>query len=374
MTSKARQMKAQGLDVISFAAGEPDFGTPEPICDAAIEALRAGATKYTASSGTPELKAAIVEKFRRENGLDYRPEQIVVSCGAKHSVFNTLMVLVEPGDEVILLAPYWMTYADQVVLAGGRPVAIALDPESGFVPTLEQLRAAISPRTKAIILNSPCNPTGAVLPRATLKEIAALALRHDFWIIADEIYERLIYSADHQSIGALGAEVKDRTITISGCSKSFAMTGWRIGYAAAPAEVAQAMSNLQDQVTSNPTTFAQAGAIAALNCDADVVDAMRDEFRARRDLMLALLQAIPGLSTPTPGGAFYVFPDVSAFLGDRCPTDADLADYLLNEAHVATVAGSVFEGPGHVRLSYSAGRTDIERGVARIAEALGKLL
>lgn len=367
-------MKAQGLDVISFAAGEPDFGTPDPICDAAIEAMRAGATKYTASSGTPELKAAIVEKFRQENGLEFRTDQIVVSCGAKHSVFNSLMVLVEPGDEVILLAPYWMTYADQVILAGGTPVAIPLGPESGFVPSLEQLQAAISARTKAIILNSPCNPTGAVLPRATLKEIAALALRHDFWIVADEIYERLIYDARHDSIAALGAEVRERTVTISGCSKSFAMTGWRIGYAAAPVAVAQAMSNLQDQVTSNPTTFAQAGAIAALRCDASVVDAMRDEFRGRRDLMLSRLREIPGLATPTPQGAFYVFPDVRAFLGERCPTDVDLADYLLSEAHVATVAGSVFEGPGHLRLSYSASRADIERGVDRIAEALERLL
>ncbi|RYG40050.1 pyridoxal phosphate-dependent aminotransferase, partial [bacterium] len=246
-------MKAEGIDVISFAAGEPDFNTPEPIIHAAIEALEAGFTKYTPSAGIKELKDVVVAKLGRENSVSVKAEQVIVSCGAKHSVYNTCQVLVNPGDEVILIAPYWMTYAEQVKLAGGVPKVIYTTAESGFVPTYDQLREAITEKTKAIIVNSPSNPTGAVLPRQTIKEIAQLALRHNFWIISDEIYERLIYGETHQSPAALSEEVAERTITIGGCSKSYSMTGWRIGFAAAPLSVAKAMSNFQDQVTSNPT-------------------------------------------------------------------------------------------------------------------------
>lgn len=373
MTGKARTMKAAGIDVISFAAGEPDFNTPESICRTAIEAIEAGKTKYTPSAGTPELKQAIVDKLQRENGLEYRPEQIVVSCGAKHSVYNAMQVLVNEGDEVILLAPFWMTYADQVMLAGGRPVVVHADHENGYVPTGAQIAAAVSPRTKAIILNSPCNPTGAMIPSETLAQIGELAVRHGFWIVADEIYERLTYGNAHQSAAALGAEVASQTITIGGCSKTYAMTGWRIGFAAAPSDVAQAMSNLQDQVTSNPTSFAQAGAVTAFNLPPDAVEAMRSEFQSRRDLIVGLLREIPGLKVHKPEGAFYAFPNVEAYLTGRMKTDAELADHLLAEAHVATVPGSVFEGPGHLRLSYAASRQDIERGVERIAAALKNL-
>lgn len=371
ITAKANALKAEGVDVISFAAGEPDFNTPEPIQEAAIAAIRAGFTKYTPSSGTKDLKEAIAAKLERENGLKYSPDQIVASCGAKHSVYNTMQVLVDPGDEVILIAPYWMTYADQIRLAGGVPVVIHTTGDANFVPTYDQLREAISPKTKAIILNTPSNPTGAALPRETLKEIAALALRHDFWIVADEIYERLIYGGiEHTSIATLGKDVYERTITINGVSKSYAMTGWRIGFAAAPLAVAKAMSNLQDQVTSNPTSFAQKGAVAAYAMPAESVEAMRAEFEARRDLVVRLLREIPGLKVPEPKGAFYVFPDVSHYLGDGIASDPDLASYLLEKANVATVPGSVFEGVGHLRMSYAASRNDIERGVARIAEAL----
>ncbi|HEY0866906.1 MAG TPA: pyridoxal phosphate-dependent aminotransferase [Fimbriimonas sp.] len=370
ITNKANAMKAEGIDVVSFAAGEPDFNTPAPICQTAIDALNKGFTKYTPSSGTPDLKKAIVEKLQRDNGLAYTPEQIVVSCGAKHSVFNTMQVLLDPGDEVLLIAPYWMTYADQIRLAGGVPVVVRASAEAGFVPTLDQLRSAVTPRTKALILNSPSNPTGAVLPRETLKEIASLAIRHGFWIVADEIYERLVYGVEHHSIAGLGQDVYERTITINGCSKTYAMTGWRIGFAAAPAKVAKAMSNFQDQVTSNPTSFAQKGAVAAFNTPADAMEAMRAEFEARRNLILRLLAGIPDLVVPEPKGAFYVFPNFSAYLkGD---TDAGLAAYLLEEARVATVPGSVFEGEGHLRLSYAASRADIEKGVERIAEALAR--
>lgn len=366
-------MKAEGIDVLSFAAGEPDFNTPEPICNAAIEAIHAGFTKYTPSAGIKELKEAIVQKLDRENGVKVTPEQVIVSCGAKHSVYNTMQALVEPGDEVILIAPYWMTYADQIRLAGGTPVVIHTSAANDFVPSYDDLKAAITLKTKALLMNTPCNPTGAVLPRATIKEIAALAIKHDFWVVADEIYERLIYGAEHQSIAALGADIAERTVTIGGCSKAYSMTGWRIGFAAAPTPVAKAMSNFQDQVTSNPTSFAQRGAIAAFNLDPAVVEGMRVEFEARRDLIVKLLREIPGLNVPEPKGAFYVFPDVSSYLGGKIKDDLEMAAFLLEDAKVATVPGSVFEGVGHLRLSYATSRANIEKGAARIAEALKKL-
>lgn len=366
-------MKAEGIDVVSFAAGEPDFNTPEPICNAAIEAIRAGFTKYTPSAGINELKDAIVAKLDRENGVKVAREQVVVSCGAKHSVYNTMMALLEPGDEVILIAPYWMTYADQIRLAEGVPVVVHTRAEDDFVPSFEDLKAAVTSRTKAILINSPCNPTGAVLPRSTVKEIAALALRHGLWVVADEIYERLIYGEEHQSIAALGSDIAEQTITIGGCSKTYAMTGWRIGFAAAPAQVAKAISNFQDQVTSNPTSFAQKGAIAAFQLGPESVESMRQEFEARRNLIISGLRSISGIRVPEPKGAFYAFPDVTAYLGGKIATDLDLAGYLLEEAQVATVPGSVFEGTGHLRLSYAASRASIEKGLGRIAEALKKL-
>jgi aspartate aminotransferase len=369
ITAKANAMKAEGHNVISFGAGEPDFNTPQVICDAAKSALDAGFTKYTPSAGIKELREAISAKLKRENGLDYSPEQIIVSCGAKHSVFNTMQVLVDPGDEVILLAPYWMTYADQIRLAGGIPKVIHCSAASGFVPTYDQLREAIGPRTKAIIMCSPSNPTGAVMPHQTLKEIAALAIRHGFWIISDEIYERLIYGQKFESLGSLGKEALAQTITIGGCSKSYAMTGWRIGFSASPLPIAKAMSNFQDQVTSNPTSFAQKGAVVAFELPASDVEAMRVEFEARRDLIIGLLNDIPGVECGVPGGAFYAFPDISKHLREG-ETDVDLTSYLLEKALVAVVPGSVFEGAGHIRLSYATSKENITEGVRRIREAL----
>ena len=366
-------MRAQGEDVISFGAGEPDFNTPEPICRASIAAIEAGFTKYTPSAGIAELKVAIAAKLERENKIKVSADQVVVSCGAKHSVYNTMQILLNPGDEVILIAPYWMTYADQIRLAGGNPVVIHTTSQTEFVPSAQDLKNAVSPRTKAILINSPSNPTGAVFPRKTLKEIAAFALQHGLWIVADEIYERLVYGTEHYSIAALSAEVAAQTITIGGCSKSYAMTGWRIGFAAAPLPIAKAMSNFQDQVTSNPTSFAQKGAVVAFGLDSSVVEAMRVEFEARRDLIVSRLQAIPNVHISPPKGAFYAFADVSAYLGGTCLTDVDLSTFLLETAKVATVPGSVFEGAGHLRLSYAASRQDIERGVARISEALQTL-
>ena len=372
ITGRARALKAAGVDVVSFAAGEPDFNTPEPICDAAIAAIRAGDTKYAPSSGTVALKDAIIRKMARDSQLEVKPNQVVVSCGAKHSIYNACMTLFEPGDEVLLIAPYWMTYFDQVRLTGATPVEIMATAENQFVPTDEQLAAAITPRTRGIILNSPSNPTGAVLPPSTMATVARLAQEHDLWIIADEIYERLTYGVKHASI--LDQQgIQDRVIYINGCSKTYAMTGWRIGYAVAPAEVAQAMSNLQDQVTSNPTSFAMAGAVVALDLPNDAVEAMRAEFEARRSLIVDGLNSIEGVKCNLPSGAFYAFPDISAHLGGKLKTDIELADFLLDEAHVAVVPGSVFKGPGHIRLTYAASRSQIVEGVSRIGEALKKI-
>ncbi len=369
ITAKARRLKQEGHDVISFGAGEPDFDTPKPICERAIEAIRQGETRYTPSAGTMALREAVSRKFERENGLSYSPDQIVASCGAKHSIFNALQVTINPGDEVILVAPYWMTYADQIRLAGGEPRVIHTDAQTGFVPTLDQLRGAVTSKTRAMIVNSPSNPTGAIQSRETMKEIASLAIRHDFWIITDEIYERLVYGVEHQSIAKLGQEVYDRTITVAGCSKTYAMTGWRIGYAGAPIDVARAMSMLQDQVTSNPTAFAQAGAIAALEMPDSAIEAMRKEFEARRDLIVSKLNAIPGVRCPNPGGAFYAFADFSQCLrGDE--SDLELANELLDQAYLAVVPGSVFEGPGCLRFSYATSREEIARGIDRLAEYL----
>ncbi|MCC7436146.1 MAG: pyridoxal phosphate-dependent aminotransferase [Methanoregulaceae archaeon] len=370
ITAKANAMKAAGVDVISFGAGEPDFNTPEPVCRAAIQAIEGGFTKYTPSAGIPALREAVADKFWRENGLRYEPSQVVASCGAKHSVFNALWVLLDPGDEVILFAPYWMTYRDQIALCGGVPVVVPTRAEDRFVPSIDDLKAAITPRTKAILVNSPSNPTGAVFPRETLKQIAALAMRHDLWVISDEIYERLVYEGKHESIAALGKEIQDRTITISGCSKTYSMTGWRIGYMAAPEPVAKAVSCFQDQVTSNPTSFVQRGAIAALALPDEVVEGMRAEFASRLDLTLSELAGIPGLVISRPAGAFYVFVGVQAYLGERCRDDVAVAELLLEEAHVALVPGSVFEGPGFLRLSYTASPEQIREGIQRMARAL----
>lgn len=373
MTARARKMQAEGIDVISFAAGEPDFNSPDAANTAAKEAIDKGLTKYAPSRGLPALSQAIVEKCSRENGLEVTGDQIVVSCGAKHSLYNTMMVLVQPGDEVVLFAPYWMTYADQVRLAGATPVVVHTGIESGYVPTPEQIAGAITPRTKAIVINSPSNPTGGAWPLETLRAVAELAVKHGVWIISDEIYERLTYGHQHVSVATLDKSVADQTVTILGCSKTYAMTGWRIGFAVAPKPVAAAMANLQDQVTSNATTFAQAGAVAALNLPPAEVEAMRAEFEARRDIGVKLLRQIPGVKIAEPKGAFYFFADFREHIGGDIPDDLALAERLLADAHVATVPGSVFEGPGHLRLSYATSRANIEKGISRIAEALDKL-
>jgi aspartate aminotransferase len=363
-------MKAEGIDIVSLAAGEPDFPTPEVICNAAKQALDEGFTRYAPTPGLPGLRQLISEKLTKENHIAVTPANIVVSCGAKHSLYNAMQVLLDPGDEVIVFSPCWMTYLEQIRLAGAVPVEVKTTAESGFCPTLDDLKLSITPRTKAIIINSPSNPTGAVLSRQSLKEIAAVALRHELWVISDEIYEKLIYDVEHVSIASLGKEIAEQTITIGGCSKTYAMTGWRIGFMAAPLEVAKAVSNLQDQVTSNAVTFAQKGAIAALKMPDSEIEKVRQSFQRRRDLILSLLNEIPDVTTSKPDGAFYVMPDISAYYNDRIKDDCKMADYLLEEAKVAVVPGSVFGGAGHVRLSYAASEKNISEGVTRIAAAL----
>ena len=369
LTAKVAELRRNGEEIVSFAAGEPDFGTPASVCEAGIEAIRAGHTRYTAGAGIPQLREAISAKLQKDNGVTVEPTQVVVSAGAKQALFNAITALCNPGDEVILIAPYWMTYRDQVLLAGGKPVVVQTSRADGYIPSLDALRAATTSRTKAIVINSPSNPAGAVLPRSTLKEIAALALRNELFVISDEIYEQLVYDGEkHISIASLGSEIAHRTITINGMSKAYAMTGWRIGYSASPLPIAKAMSAIQDQVTSNASSISQYAALAALAMPKEALRAMTEEFQCRRDLILQELAKIPGVSCAKPGGAFYAFPDVSAYLdgGD----DVALSQRLLEGQKVATVPGSVFEGKGHLRLTYALDRAQISEGVRRIAEGL----
>lgn len=370
MTARAKAMSAQGLDVVSFAAGEPDFPTPSPICEAAVEALQKGMTKYVPSRGAAALQSALAEKCQRENGFSVTPDQIVVSTGAKQSLFNAMQVLLGPGDEVVLFAPYWMTYADQAMLAGAEVKVVPTRFEDGFVPDPEAFRAALTPRSRMVVINSPCNPTGAMIPDDVLAKIVHIALEHGLWIVTDEIYERLTYGNRHRSVVELVPEAADQTVTVMGCSKSYSMTGWRIGFSIAPAKVTSAMANLQDAVTSNATTFAQYGAVAALQLPFEAVEGMRVEFQARRDLMLSELENCKGVRFRKPEGAFYVMVDVSSHFGGSVRNDLEMAEHLLDKAHVACVPGSVFQADGFLRLSYATNQENIVKGVRRIAEVL----
>lgn len=377
--SKAKAMKASGIDVISFGVGEPDFDTPEHIKEAAVKAMRDGFTKYTAVGGIDPLKDAVIEKFKADNGLSYTREEIIVSCGAKHSLYNVAQALYGPGDEVVIPSPYWVSYPDQVVLNDATPVFVKTAETDSFMVRPEALKDSITPRTKALILNSPSNPTGLTYNRKALEGIAELALKHNFYIISDEIYEKLLYDGtEHVSIASLSAEVKARTIVINGLSKSHAMTGWRIGYAAGPAPIIKAMTNIQSQSTSNPNSIAQKAGVAALTGPQDFIDMMRKEFDKRRRFLVDALNAIDGISCLMPTGAFYAFPNTARLYGKKVGSrtigsSEDLALYLLEEAKVALVHGSAFGDDAYIRLSYATSLEDIRRGVERIKGALAAL-
>ncbi len=379
ITATAKAMVAQGLDVVDFASGEPDFDTPEPVKAAAEAAMRAGFTKYTASSGIDELRLAIAEKLQAEQGLRYDKSQILVSCGAKHSLYNLAEALFQAGDEVVIPAPFWVSYQDQIVLNDATPVLLPTQEGDGYAVHRQALEERVTPRTKAIIVNSPCNPTGATYGRAILEGIAEVALRHDLVIISDEIYEKIVYDgARHISIASLGPDVAARTVVINGVSKAYAMTGWRIGYAAGPKELITAMANIQSQSTSNPCSISQKAAVAALRGGDAFPRQMVVEFDRRRRLMVERLNKIPGVSCRMPAGAFYAFPNVAGVLGKRTrqgpiTAAADLADYLLKEAVVAVVPGEPFGSANHIRLTYATSTDAIVRGVDRMQAALEKL-
>ncbi len=378
LDARAKELARQGVDVISFGVGEPDFDTPEPVKEAGIAAIRAGFTRYTPVQGLPELREAIAAKLARENGLEYSPAQILVSSGAKESLYHAVMALCEPGDEVLIPSPYWVTYPEQVKLAGGVPVPVPTGPEDGFKVTPALLAERAGPRTRLLILNNPANPTGAVYTRPELEALADFCLRRDIAIIADEVYEKLVYDAEFVSVAALGPEVKARTVLVNGVSKAYAMTGWRIGYAAAEPAVIRAMTALQSHSTTHPAAMAQKAAAAALSGDQGAVAAMVAEFRRRRDYVVERLARLPGLRVARPEGAFYVFPNVEQLLGRRLDgrtvaTDLDLAEVLLVEGRVALVPGTAFGAPGHLRLSYATSLERLREGLDRLEAVLARL-
>lgn len=363
IAAKAKAMKGEGIDVCSFSTGEPDFDTPHHIKVAAIKALEDGKTKYGPAAGEPALREAIAAKLQRENNLNYRPEQVIVTNGGKQSLYNLMVALIEPGDEVIIPAPYWLSYPEMVTLAGGKSVIIEATVESGYKITPEQLQQAITPKTKLFILNSPSNPTGMVYTPEEIKALAQVIVKADIFVVADEIYEKILYDgATHLSIGSLGKEILERTIVSNGFAKGYAMTGWRIGYLAGPVELIKATITIQSHSTSNVCTFAQYGAIAALTGSQDCVETMRQAFAKRREVMYARLNAIPGLTCPRPDGAFYLFPDIS----QTGLKSLDFCNALLEEQQVAVIPGIAFGADNNIRLSYATDMETIEKGMDRL--------
>ncbi len=379
ITAKANALKAEGRDVIGFGAGEPDFDTPANIKAAAIKAIEDGFTKYTPVGGTDELKDAIIAKLKRDNALEYKRSQVVASCGAKHTLYNLAQALFETGDEVIIPAPYWVSYPDIVILAGGQPVIVETKEKDCFKMKPEQLQAAITGRTRAVVINSPSNPTGAAYSPDELKAIADVLIDKDIIAISDDIYEKIIYADfSFANIATVEPKMKERTIVVNGVSKAYAMTGWRIGYAAGPEQIIAAINKIQSQNTSNPASISQKAAVEALNGDQEVVGLMVSEFRKRRDIIVQLLNEVDGIKCLLPEGAFYVFPNVSeifgrSFQGKKITNSTELIDYLLDEANVATVPGAAFGSDSHIRLSYATSLKNIEEGLKRIKNAIAKL-
>ncbi|TCP35848.1 pyridoxal phosphate-dependent aminotransferase [Sphingomonas sp. BK235] len=381
ITSRVLELKRAGVDVIGLGAGEPDFDTPDFVKEAAIAAIRAGKTKYTNVDGTPELKEAIVAKFKRENRLDYTPAQISVNVGGKHTLFNALVATLDAGDEVIVPAPYWVSYPDVVQFAGATPVIVAAGADVGYKLTPAMLEAAITPRTKWVILNSPSNPTGAAYTVDELKALGAVFERHPHvWIFADDMYEHIVYDDFRfATIAEVCPSLYERTLTVNGCSKAYAMTGWRIGFAGGAPWLIKAMSKLQSQSTSNPCSIAQAAAVAALTGDQSFLKERAAAFQTRRDLVVGMLNAAEGITCPTPEGAFYVYPDVSGVIGKSTPagrtieTDSDFVGYLLDDAKVAAVQGVAFGVSPAMRISYATSEALLTEACHRIQAACAAL-
>jgi len=370
ITAKAKKMKQEGLDVVGFGSGEPDFDTPDHIKSAAIKAIQQGFTKYTAGSGTDELKKAVCDKFHKDNGLSYSPSQIVVSCGAKHSLYNIIQAVCEKGDEVIIPSPYWLSYPEMVNLAEAKPVFIETDDSSGFRISASSLKKAITKKTKALIINSPSNPTGAIYAKEELKEIGKIAVEKGILIISDEIYEKIIFDGNlHVSIAGLGGDIFKNTIVVNGVSKSFAMTGWRIGYLASPDnDLVTAIKNMQSHSTSNPASISQMAALEGLKNSGTIVDEMRNEFEKRRNYMVERINKIKGLSCLKPEGAFYIFFSIRK----TGLSSMEVSDRLLNEAMVAVVPGKVFGSDRHIRLSFATSMENIKKGIDGIEEWFDK--
>jgi len=370
ITAKAKKLRSEGRDIVNFAAGEPDFDTPDFIKDAAIAAIKAGFTKYTPTTGIPELKKIISDKFNKDNSLQYESSQIVVSCGAKHSIFNALFVLLNRGDEVIIPSPYWVSYPEMVNLCEGKPSFIETLPQNDFKITIKDLEKHVNPRTKVIILNSPSNPTGCVYTEDELRQIAKICVEKKVFVISDEIYEKILFANErHVSIASFGEDIYNLTLTVNGLSKSYSMTGWRIGYLAGPADVIEAISKLQDHSTSNPTSISQKAAVAALNAPDDFSKLMACEFQKRRDYAIERLSKIKKIGFVKPKGAFYIFCDISKFkLGSLT-----FSNRLLEEAYVSLVPGIAFGKDNYVRISFATSVEQIEKGMNRLGEWLNKL-
>jgi aspartate aminotransferase len=370
ITTKAKKLKGEGKDVVSFAAGEPDFDTPDPIKDAACDAIRSGFTKYTPTTGIPELKQAICSKFKRDNNLVYEPKQIVVSCGAKHSIFNAVFALLDPQDEVIIPSPFWVSYPEMVNLAEGTPRLVKTEAANDFKLTPEDLLTHITAKTRILILNSPSNPTGCVYTREELAKIAEICVSKKIFCISDEIYEKIIFDKrEHVSIASFGKDIYDLTITVNGLCKSHSMTGWRIGYLGAPEDITGAISNLQDHTTSNPASIAQKAAVAALNMPGTFSQNMCTEFQQRRDYIVSRLAKMKGISAVKPGGAFYIFCDISKTKLDSMAFSAKFIDEML----VAVIPGIAFGDDRYIRMSFATGLPQIEKGMDRLEQFLKKI-
>ncbi|MBQ0001088.1 MAG: pyridoxal phosphate-dependent aminotransferase [Clostridiales bacterium] len=376
LAAKIDAMRADGMEILAFHIGEPDFDTPEKILEAGNKALAEGKTRYVSVSGIPELKKAVAEKLEKENGMHYEPSQICISTGAKQAVYNAIMAVVDEGDEVLIPTPCWVSYVDMVKMANGTPVLVK--PGKDYTLDLEAIEAAVTDKTKLIVINTPNNPTGACYDRESLLKLGEMAVKYDFYILADEVYEKLIYGKEHVSVASLSDEIYAHSITVNGFSKAFAMTGWRLGYSAAPADVAKAIVAIQSNCTSNSTSFVQYAALTALKeCEADVLR-MKEEYERRRDYAYMRMSSIPGVTCTKPDGAFYLMPDITSFLGKKgngkvIENSMDLCAYVLEEAKIAITPGDAFKMPGTIRLAYPASMADIKEGMDRLEQALAKI-